>query len=101
MKKIAVSTWCTDDYAVHLRPDKLKKLVNHFHTEIDFHIVDTAQTEEIKKENPWMLAETVRYPDWMMVMSCLPFVEDYDMVIHMDADSFCIGSLDRVINSEA
>ena len=101
MKKIAVSTWCTDDYAVHLRPDKLKKLVNHFHPEIDFHIVDTAQTEEIKKENPWMLAETVRYPDWMMVMSCLPFVEDYDMVIHMDADSFCIGSLDRVINSEA
>ncbi|MHA2402405.1 MAG: hypothetical protein ACXADH_05380 [Candidatus Kariarchaeaceae archaeon] len=101
MKKIAVSTWCTDDYAVHLRPDKLKKLVNHFHPEIDFHIVDTAQTEEIKKENPWMLSETVRYPDWMMVMSCLPFVEDYDMVIHMDADSFCIGSLDRVINSEA
>ena len=48
MKKIAVSTWCTDDYAVHLRPDKLKKLVNHFHPEIDFHIVDTAQTEEIK-----------------------------------------------------
>ena len=49
MKKIAVSTWCTDDYAVHLRPDKLKKLVNYFHPEIDFHIVDTAQTEEIKK----------------------------------------------------
>ena len=100
MKKIAISTWCTDDYAVHLRPDKLKKLVNHFHPEIDFHIVDTKQTEEIKKSNPWMLEETVRYPDWMMVMSCLPFVEDYDMLIHMDADSFCIGSLDKVIESD-
>tara|TARA_R110000868_G_scaffold380748_1_gene646789 strand:- start:6986 stop:7864 length:879 start_codon:yes stop_codon:yes gene_type:complete len=101
MKKVAVSTWCTDDYAVHLRPDKLQKLVNYFHPKIDFHIVDTKQTEKIKKKNRWMLKETVRYPDWMMAMSCLPFVEDYDMVIHMDADSFCIGSLDRVINSDA
>jgi hypothetical protein len=101
MKKVAVSTWCTDDYAVHLRPDKLQKLVNYFHPKIDFHIVDTKQTEKIKKKNQWMLKETVRYPDWMMAMSCLPFVEDYDMVIHMDADSFCIGSLDRVINSDA
>ena len=58
MKKIAISTWCTDDYAVHLMPDKLKKLVNHFHPEIDFHIVDTKQTEEIKKENPWSLHST-------------------------------------------
>jgi len=101
MKKVAVSTWCTDDYAVHLRPDKLQKLVNYFHPKIDFHIVDTKQTEKIKKKNRWMLKETVRYPDWMMAMSCLPFVEDYDMVIHIDADSFCIGSLDRVINSDA
>ena len=36
-----------------------------------------------------------------MVASCLPLVEDYDMVIHMDADCFCLGSLDRVIESDA
>ena len=36
-KKIAVSTWCTDDYAVYLRPDRLEKCINHFHPEIDFH----------------------------------------------------------------
>lgn len=100
MKRVAISTWCTDDYAVYLRPDKLKKMINHFHPEIDFFIVDTKQTEEIKKENPWLASEKVRYSDWMMVVSCLPFVEDYDMVIHMDADSFCIGSLDKVINSD-
>ena len=34
-----------------------------------------------------------------MVVTCLPLVEDYDMVIHIDADSFCIGSLDKVIDS--
>ena len=38
MKKIAISTWCTDDYYPYLRPDKLKKLVNHFHPDIDFHV---------------------------------------------------------------
>ena len=41
MKKIAVVTWCTDDYAVHLRPDKLEKCINHFHPEIDFYSVGT------------------------------------------------------------
>lgn len=101
MKKIAVSTWCTDDYAVHLRPDKLQKLINHFHPEIDFYIVDTKQTKEIQEENPWITADNVETPVWMMVFTCLPLVEDYDMVIHIDADSFCIGSLDRVINSDA
>ena len=42
MKKIAISTWCTDDYAEYLRPDKLKKLVNHFHPEIDFHVSESS-----------------------------------------------------------
>lgn len=101
MKKIAVSTWCTDDYAVHLRPDRLQKLINHFHPEIDFHIFDTEDTNNIIKDHPWICAENVRFSDWMMAVSCLPFVEDYDMVIHIDADSFCIGSLDKVINSDA
>ena len=101
MKKIAVSTWCTDDYAVHLRPDRLQKLINHFHPEIDFHIFDTEDTNNITKEHPWICAENVRFSDWMMVVTCLPLVEDYDMVIHIDADSFCIGSLDKVINSNA
>ena len=101
MKKIAISTWCTDDYAVYLRPDKLKKSINYFHPEIDFFIVGSKQTEEIKENNSWLSFENVKYSDWMMAVSCLPFVEDYDMVIHMDADSFCIGSLDSVINSNA
>ena len=101
MKKIAISTWCTDDYAEFLRPDKLKKAINHFHPEIDFHIVGTEHTQRIRDENSWMQKETCRWGDWMMAMSCLPFVEDYDMVIHMDADCFLLGSLDKVINSKA
>ncbi len=101
MKKIAVSTWCTDDYAVYLRPDRLEKCINHFHPEIDFHVFGTKDTENVTKEHPWLGADNVKFSDWMMVATCLPLVEDYDMVIHMDADCFCLGSLDRVIESDA
>jgi hypothetical protein len=101
MKKVAISTWCTDDYATYLKPNNLKKLINYFHPEVDFYIFNTKDTENAKKQNPWLSLETVRYSDWMMAVSCLPFVEDYDMVMHIDADSFCIGSLDKIINSDA
>jgi len=101
MKKIAVSTWCTDDYAIYLRPDRLEKCINHFHPEIDFHVFGTKDTENVTKEHPWLGADNVKFSDWMMVATCLPLVEDYDMVIHMDADCFCLGSLDRVIESDA
>ena len=63
MKKIAISTWCTDDYAEFLRPDKLKKAINHFHPEIDFHIVGTEHTQRIRDENSWMQKETCRWGD--------------------------------------
>ncbi len=101
MKKIAVSTWCTDDYAVYLRPDRLEKCINHFHPEIDFHVFGTEDTERVIKEHSWLSANNVKFSDWMMVSTCLPLVEEYDMVIHIDADSFCMGSLDRVIESDA
>ena len=101
MKKIAVSTWSTDDYAIYLRPDRLEKCINHFHPEIDFHVFGTKDTENVTKEHPWLGADNVKFSDWMMVATCLPLVEDYDMVIHMDADCFCLGSLDRVIESDA
>ena len=101
MKKIAVSTWCTDDYAVYLRPDRLEKCIYHIHPEIDFHVFGTEETENVTKDHPWLGADNVKFSDWMMVATCLPLVEDYDMVIHMDADCFCLGSLDRVIESDA
>jgi hypothetical protein len=101
MKKVSVVIWCTDDYAIHLRPDRLKKSINYFHPDIDVYIVDSKQTKKIKKQNPWLSLDNVRYVDWIKVITCLPFIEKYDMTILMDADSFCVGSLDCVINSKA
>jgi hypothetical protein len=100
MKKVAAVTWCTDDYAVYLKPEKLKKSINYFHPEIDFYIVDSEQTEKIKQENPWLVSDKVKCQDWIKVLACLPYVEDYDMVILLDSDCICTGSLDKVIESD-
>ena len=38
---------------------------------------------------------------WMMAPSCLPLADDYDMVIHLDADAVVTGPLDEMFNSTA
>lgn len=93
MKKIAISTWCTDDYAQILSVDRLTRSIHYFHPEIDHFIIDTAHTIGIKQKFPWL--DYI----WMMAPTCLPFADDYDMVIHIDADSVVVGPLDELFNS--
>ena len=94
-KKVAISTWCTDDYVDLIGLDKLHNSIKHFHPEIDHVIVDSKMTREIEKEIPWM--KNI----WMMAPSCLPLADDYDMVIHLDGDAVVTGPLDEMINSTA
>ena len=94
-KKVAISTWCTDDYVDLIGFDKLHNSIKHFHPEIDHVIVDSKMTREIEKEIPWM--KNI----WMMAPSCLPLANDYDMVIHLDGDAVVTGPLDEMINSTA
>jgi len=94
-KKVAISTWCTDDYVDLIGLDKLHNSIKHFHPEIDHVIVDSKMTKEIEKEIPWM--KNI----WMMAPSCLPLANDYDMVIHLDGDAVVTGPLDEMINSTA
>ena len=95
MKKIAISTWCTDDYATLLGVEKLTNSIKHFHPEVDHFIVDTEMTEKIRENYSWMK------PVWMMAPTCMPFIDDYDMVIHLDADAVVTGPLDEMFNSTA
>ena len=75
-KKICISTWCTDDYRDLLGVEKLSNSIKYFHPEVDHVIVDTAMTKEInEKYSPWMR------DIWMMSPTCLPYIDDYDMVI--------------------
>ena len=94
-KKVAISTWCTDDYVDLIGLDKLHNSIKHFHPEIDHVVVDSKMTREIEKEIPWM--KNI----WMMAPSCLPLADDYDMVIHLDGDAVVTGPLDEMINSTA
>ena len=94
-KKVAISTWCTDDYVDLIGLDKLHNSIKYFHPEIDHVIVDSKMTKEIEKEIPWM--KNI----WMMAPSCLPLADEYDMVIHLDGDAVVTGPLDEMINSTA
>ena len=94
-KKVAISTWCTDDYVDLIGLDKLHNYIKHFHPEIDHVVVDSKMTKEIENEIPWM--KNI----WMMAPTCLPLANDYDMVIHLDGDAVVTGPLDEMINSTA
>jgi len=44
-KKIAVTTWCTDDYVDFIGVKHLVKSFKYFHPDIDFFIFDTKMTK--------------------------------------------------------
>lgn len=94
-KKILISTWCTDDYADFLGVQKLVKSVKYFHPNIEHVIFNTKMTKKAYEEYPWLS------PVWMMPPTCIPFAEDYDMVIHLDADSIVTGPLNELFESES
>ena len=41
MKKIAVTTWCTDDYVDYIGLDELRNSFKYFHSDVDFFVFDT------------------------------------------------------------
>ena len=95
MKKIAISTWCTDDYVDYLGVEKLTNSIKYFHPEVDHIIIDSEETNRIKEEYPWIS------PVWMMPPTCLPYANDYDMVVHLDADAVVAGPMDELFNCDA
>ena len=94
MKKIAVSTWVTDDYVDYIGLDELRNSFKYFHPDVDFFVFDTKATKETMEKDPWL--NNV----WMMPPSCLPFVEDYDMVVHIDGDCVVTGPMTELFESE-
>ena len=94
-KKICISTWCTDDFAELLGVDKLANSIKYFHPDVDHVIFNTEMTNIVNEQLPWM------QPIWMMAPTCLPYVDKYDMVVHLDADAVVTGPLDELFNSDA
>jgi hypothetical protein len=90
-KKIAISTWCTDDYQHFLGLQELINSIKFFHPEIECVVYDSNKTQHINQKYPWAT--------WyqMMPPTMIDLIDEYDMVIHVDADSTVVGPLDEII----
>lgn len=97
-KKILISTWCTDDYSDFLGVDKLINSIKYFHPDVDCVVFNTEMSNKVYEKCLWIEPKKNK---WMTPPSCLPFIEDYDMIIHMDADSTVTGPMDEFFNSKA
>jgi hypothetical protein len=93
-KKILVKVWCTDDYAIKLDLETLRKNFKFFHPNIDFKVIDSAMTNEMKKNDPWLSSI------WMNAATAIPFIEDYDTIVHLDADIVITGPLDELFEAD-
>lgn len=98
-KKIAATTWCTDDYIDIVGLDSLLNSFNYFHPDVDFFVFDSKQTQKAIEKDPWLMRGN-NYGPWMMPPSCMPYIDDYDMVIHIDADSTIVGPLTELFEAD-
>lgn len=99
-KKILVTTWCTDDYAEYMGIQKFINSFKYFHPDIDLHVINTEETNKMIEKDPWVMRGT-SYGPWLMTLTCMPYMDDYDMVVHLDGDVVVTGPMDEFFNSTA
>lgn len=109
-KKIIVSTWCTDDWQEGFGIDPLKKTFKYFHPDIDFEVVGTQKTEDIlnnfsyikeimyDEDMPWFRRGKIAH--WIQAPSVYHLKDEYDMIVHIDADSVVLGDLSEIFQSK-
>jgi hypothetical protein len=91
--KVAFCTHVSDDWYYSVGADKLIKSIKYFHPEIDTYCFGTKELEQLFSLHPNVNWNTVH-----------PFVtaqliENYDMVVHFDADSMIVGKLDELLDT--
>ena len=93
-KKIAFSTWCTDNYVDKVGLEGLQNSLTYFHPDIPLVVYDTQETERLKEKYGSLPS------NFMMPPTCMELTEKYDMVIHIDADSTVTGPLTELLDSD-
>jgi hypothetical protein len=93
-KKVCFKTWCSDGYRKIIDIEKLTKQLNYFHPDIPHFIYGDKEMAEDSYKFPWA-REVV-----MMPISMMKYIDDYELVIHIDGDSTIVGPLDELINSD-
>lgn len=90
--KVAFCTHVSDNWYYSVGAHKLVKSSQYFHPEIDFYCFGDKQLTELFQIHPNINWNTVH-----------PFVtaqliEQYNMVVHFDADSMIVGKLDELLD---
>lgn len=91
--KTAFCTHVSDNWYYSVGAHKLVKSIQHFHPEIDFYCFGDEQLNKLFSVHPNVNWNTVH-----------PFVsyqliDDYDMVVHFDADSMIVGKLNELLDA--
>ena len=89
--KTIIESHCGDDCYEAVGARKLKNSLKHFHPEVPLHIYGDAEIAEFRNIYPWL--------QWasMDPVLCGKLAEEYDMVVHIDADSIITGTLDELL----
>ena len=90
--KVAFCTHVSDDWYYSVGAHKLEQSIKYFHPEIDFYCFKDSQIGELFSIHPNVNWNTLH-----------PFVsyqliDQYDMVVHFDADSMVVGDLDELLD---
>jgi hypothetical protein len=90
--KVAFCTHVSDNWYYTVGADKLVKSANNFHKEIDFYCFGDKELNELFSIHPNV--------NWNTVHPFITYqlIDNYDMVVHFDADSMIVGKLNELLN---
>lgn len=91
--KTVFTTWCTDDYIQITGCDKLMASAKFFHPDIPFYRFNK-KPHEVSLKYPHALRET------MIPISVMDVLDDYDLIVHLDADSTITGPLTEILEAD-
>ena len=82
---------CGDECYEAVGARKLKSSFRYFYPDIELHIFGDAEINAFKQTYPWM--------GWASMDPILfgSFVDKYDLIVHIDADSIITGALDDIL----
>jgi hypothetical protein len=82
---------CEDRYFEAVGGKKLTNSFKYFHPDIELHFHGDAEIAEFQKVYPWM--------GWASMDPILMgrFAKDYDLIVHLDADTIVTGKLDEIL----
>ncbi len=93
MKTLFV-THVSDDWYESVGASKLVASAKYFHPEIPFYVFGTKEIEELFKIHPNVNWNTLQ------PFTTIHGLNEFDMVVHFDADSMIVGKLDELLDED-